>query len=247
MQSALVPQGFRWTPLSRNRERPSVGGLAEGSSVRRARARAFGAMTLRSRVLRRAFAPLARRGPSPSPSLFAFAAPTAAARRRAWARIATPRPRTASLASLPPGGFASFRTAAAAHFASVRARATARASAATAADIGTLVVVESPAKAVKVQKYLGDGYTVLASYGHVRDLVEKTGSVRPDDDFAMSWAENARAGVVDDIVAAASRADALILATDPDREGEAILGTWWDYSASAAWSGREPTNPPSPA
>ena len=165
---------------------------------------------------------MARRGPSPSPSLFALAAPTAAARRRAWARIATPRPRTASLASLPPGGFASFRTAAAAHFASVRARATARASAATAADIGTLVVVESPAKAVKVQKYLGDGYTVLASYGHVRDLVEKTGSVRPDDDFAMSWAENARAGVVDDIVAAASRADALILATDPDREGEAI-------------------------
>ena len=52
--------------------------------------------------------------------------------------------------------------------------------------------------------------------------MEKTGSVRPDDDFAMSWAENARAGVVDDIVAAASRADALILATDPDREGEAI-------------------------
>ena len=83
-------------------------------------------------------------------------------------------------------------------------------------------MVESPAKAVKVQKYLGDGYTVLASYGHVRDLVEKTGSVRPDDDFAMSWAENARAGVVDDIVAAASRADALILATDPDGEGEAI-------------------------
>lgn len=222
MRSALVPQGFRWIPRSSARERPSVGGLGEGTSVRRARARAFGAMTLRSRVLRRAFAPLASRGSSSSASPLAFAAPTAAARCRAWARVATPHPRTASLASLPPVGFASFRAAAAAHAASARVRSTARASAATAADVGTLVVVESPAKAGKVQKYLGDGYTVLASYGHVRDLVEKSGSVRPDDDFAMSWAESARAGVVDDIVAAASRADALILATDPDREGEAI-------------------------
>jgi|AntAceMinimDraft_5_1070358.scaffolds.fasta_scaffold30195_1 hypothetical protein len=85
-----------------------------------------------------------------------------------------------------------------------------------------LVVVESPAKAVSVQKYLGDGYKVLASYGHVRDLVGKSGSVRPDEDFAMVWAKAGKTAVVRDIVRAARKADVILLATDPDREGEAI-------------------------
>ena len=96
-----------------------------------------------------------------------------------------------------------------------------RASAA-AGGVGKLVVVESPAKATSVQKYLGDGYTVLASYGHVRDLVQKNGGVKPEDDFAMLWAEKARDGVVRDIVKNAKGANELLLATDPDREGEAI-------------------------
>ena len=86
----------------------------------------------------------------------------------------------------------------------------------------TLVVVESPAKAVSVQKYLGGGHVVLASYGHVRDLVEKSGSVVPERGFEMVWEERARDGVVRDIVRAARSADTVVLATDPDREGEAI-------------------------
>ena len=57
-----------------------------------------------------------------------------------------------------------------------------------------VVVVESPAKAKTINKYLGPGYTVLASYGHVRDLPSKDGSVRPDEDFAMSWEVDAKAG-----------------------------------------------------
>ena len=86
----------------------------------------------------------------------------------------------------------------------------------------TLVIVESPAKAVSVQKYLGDGHVVLASYGHVRDLVEKSGSVVPERGFEMVWEERARDGVVRDIVRAARSAGTVVLATDPDREGEAI-------------------------
>ncbi|HEV2676818.1 MAG TPA: type I DNA topoisomerase [Aliidongia sp.] len=86
-----------------------------------------------------------------------------------------------------------------------------------------VVVVESPAKAKTINKYLGDGYTVLASYGHVRDLPAKDGSVRPDEDFAMSWEVEDRAEKrVRDIVQALKGAKALFLATDPDREGEAI-------------------------
>ncbi len=86
-----------------------------------------------------------------------------------------------------------------------------------------VVVVESPAKAKTINKYLGPGYTVLASYGHVRDLPSKDGSVRPDEDFAMSWEVDAKAGKrLSDIAAALKGADRLILATDPDREGEAI-------------------------
>jgi DNA topoisomerase-1 len=86
-----------------------------------------------------------------------------------------------------------------------------------------LVIVESPAKAKTIEKYLGPGFKVLASYGHVRDLPVKDGSVRPDEDFAMDWElygdKTARVKAITD---AAKGADRLILATDPDREGEAI-------------------------
>jgi len=86
-----------------------------------------------------------------------------------------------------------------------------------------VVVVESPAKAKTINKYLGPGFTVLASYGHVRDLPSKDGSVNPDDDFAMVWEVDARAQKrLNDIAEAAKGADKIILATDPDREGEAI-------------------------
>ena len=86
-----------------------------------------------------------------------------------------------------------------------------------------LVVVESPAKAKTIEKYLGKDYKVLASFGHIRDLPSKNGSVRPDEDFAMDWAVDTRAKKrITDIVNALKTADKLILATDPDREGEAI-------------------------
>jgi DNA topoisomerase I len=86
-----------------------------------------------------------------------------------------------------------------------------------------VVVVESPAKAKTINKYLGSGYTVLASFGHVRDLPAKDGSVRPDDDFSMSWeVDSASSKRLGDIVKALKDSDGLILATDPDREGEAI-------------------------
>ncbi|AOF88506.1 type I DNA topoisomerase [Sinorhizobium sp. RAC02] len=87
----------------------------------------------------------------------------------------------------------------------------------------TVVVVESPAKAKTINKYLGPGYTVLASFGHVRDLPAKDGSVRPDEDFEMSWeVDSASAKRMKDIADAVKASDGLILATDPDREGEAI-------------------------
>ena len=86
-----------------------------------------------------------------------------------------------------------------------------------------LVVVESPAKAKTIEKYLGPGHRVLASYGHVRDLPPKDGSVDPDQSFAMEWETYPdKARQVKAIADAAKGADALILATDPDREGEAI-------------------------
>src|SRR5438552_11873656 len=86
-----------------------------------------------------------------------------------------------------------------------------------------VLVVESPAKARTLNKYLGSNYRVLASFGHVRDLPSKDGSVRPDEDFTMSWEVDARAQKhVKDIADALKGADKLILATDPDREGEAI-------------------------
>ncbi|HEX8306965.1 MAG TPA: type I DNA topoisomerase [Allosphingosinicella sp.] len=86
-----------------------------------------------------------------------------------------------------------------------------------------LVVVESPAKAKTIEKYLGPGYRVLASYGHVRDLPPKDGSVDPDSGFAMEWETYAdKARQLKAITDEAKKADTLILATDPDREGEAI-------------------------
>jgi DNA topoisomerase-1 len=86
-----------------------------------------------------------------------------------------------------------------------------------------LVIVESPAKAKTIEKYLGPGFKVLASYGHVRDLPAKDGSVRPDEEFAMDWElYGDKAARVKAITDAAKGADRLILATDPDREGEAI-------------------------
>ena len=86
-----------------------------------------------------------------------------------------------------------------------------------------VVVVESPAKAKTINRYLGDKYTVLASFGHVRDLPPKDGSVRPDENFAMDWESDARGEKqVGAIAKALKGARTLYLATDPDREGEAI-------------------------
>jgi len=86
-----------------------------------------------------------------------------------------------------------------------------------------LVVVESPAKAKTIEKYLGPGHRVLASYGHVRDLPAKDGSVDPEHDFAMEWQVSPdKSRQLKAITDEARNADTLILATDPDREGEAI-------------------------
>jgi len=86
-----------------------------------------------------------------------------------------------------------------------------------------IVVVESPAKAKTINKYLGPGYEVLASFGHIRDLPAKDGSVDPDHNFRMIWEVDERAQKrINDIAKAVKGADKLILATDPDREGEAI-------------------------
>ncbi len=86
-----------------------------------------------------------------------------------------------------------------------------------------VVVVESPAKAKTINKYLGPGYKVLASFGHVRDLPAKDGSVLPDQDFEMLWeVDGASAKRMKDIADAVKSSDGLFLATDPDREGEAI-------------------------
>jgi DNA topoisomerase-1 len=87
----------------------------------------------------------------------------------------------------------------------------------------TVVIVESPAKAKTINKYLGSDYTVVASFGHVRDLPPRDGSVRPDEDFAMDWELGERSRrPMDEIVRAVKTAERVYLATDPDREGEAI-------------------------
>ncbi len=86
-----------------------------------------------------------------------------------------------------------------------------------------LVIVESPAKAKTINKYLGSDYKVLASFGHIRDLPSKDGSVNPDNDFSMSW-ELSSGGKkrLNDIITAVKDCDTIVLASDPDREGEAI-------------------------
>jgi DNA topoisomerase-1 len=86
-----------------------------------------------------------------------------------------------------------------------------------------VVIVESPAKAKTINKYLGKSYKVMASFGHVRDLPSKDGSVEPDNDFAMHWDVDSKSQkILKEISEAVKSADKLILATDPDREGEAI-------------------------
>ncbi len=86
-----------------------------------------------------------------------------------------------------------------------------------------IVIVESPAKAKTINKYLGKDYEVLASFGHVRDLPSKDGSVEPESDFRMHWEVDGKASKrISEIVKAVKGSDRVILATDPDREGEAI-------------------------
>ena len=86
-----------------------------------------------------------------------------------------------------------------------------------------LVIVESPAKAKTINKYLGDNYTVLASYGHIRDLPSKNGSVDPENSFRMEWeVDSFSKKYLKEIIDAAKESSKIILATDPDREGEAI-------------------------
>ena len=103
-----------------------------------------------------------------------------------------------------------------------------------------VVVVESPAKAKTINKYLGPDFTVLASYGHVRDLPAKDGSVAPDDDFAMTWevAPESRKHIKA-ITEALKTDDTLILATDPDREGEAISWHLREALASSLKKGKK--------
>jgi DNA topoisomerase-1 len=87
----------------------------------------------------------------------------------------------------------------------------------------SLVIVESPAKASTIERYLGKGFKVLASYGHVRDLLSKSGSVDPNNEFKMIWAETEKAHKrIGEILSAAKVRPKVFLATDPDREGEAI-------------------------
>tara|TARA_Y100000590_G_C15747123_1_gene1022553 strand:- start:6869 stop:9367 length:2499 start_codon:yes stop_codon:yes gene_type:complete len=91
-----------------------------------------------------------------------------------------------------------------------------------------LVIVESPAKAKTINKYLGKEYKVLASMGHVRDLPPKSGSIKPDNEFEMLWQINSsRSKTINEINKEVKTADKIILATDPDREGEAI--SWHLY------------------
>ena len=86
-----------------------------------------------------------------------------------------------------------------------------------------LLIVESPAKAKTISKYLGSGYSVQASFGHIRDLPSKNGSVEPENDFKMHYEVSSKsAKQVKSIVDAAKNCDKILLAPDPDREGEAI-------------------------
>ena len=93
--------------------------------------------------------------------------------------------------------------------------------------MSSVVIVESPAKAKTINKYLGSDYTVLASYGHVRDLSPKNGSVRPDDNFSMSWEIDDKSQKhVREIAKALKGADRLYLATDPTARVRPSLGMY---------------------
>jgi DNA topoisomerase-1 len=86
-----------------------------------------------------------------------------------------------------------------------------------------LVIVESPAKAKTINKYLGNDYKVIASFGHIRDLPSKNGSVLPEKDFAMKYEISDKSSkYVNEIIKSAKNASEIYLATDPDREGESI-------------------------
>ena len=96
-----------------------------------------------------------------------------------------------------------------------------------------LVIVESPAKAKTINKYLGKDYLVLASYGHIRDLPSKNGSVDPENSFKMLWKiDSFSKKYLKEITDAAEDSDKIILATDPDREGEAIAWHVKEYLIS---------------
>ncbi len=99
----------------------------------------------------------------------------------------------------------------------------------TSKGMKNLVIVESPAKSKTIEKYLGPDFKVLASYGHVRDLPSKNGSVNPDEDFSMNYQVNPDSEKnIKAIVTALKSAETLYLATDPDREGEAISWHVWE-------------------
>ena len=99
-----------------------------------------------------------------------------------------------------------------------------------------LVVVESPAKAKTINKYLGDDYIVLASYGHIRDLPSKNGSVDPENNFKMEWeVDSFSKKYLKEITDAAKISSKIILATDPDREGEAIAWHVKEYLNEKKW------------
>ena len=96
-----------------------------------------------------------------------------------------------------------------------------------------LVIVESPAKAKTINKYLGKDYLVLASYGHIRDLPSKNGSVNPEKNFEMLWEiDSFSKKYLKEITDAVQESDKIILATDPDREGEAIAWHVKEYLTS---------------
>ena len=93
-----------------------------------------------------------------------------------------------------------------------------------------LVIVESPAKAKTINKYLGNNYIVLASYGHVRDLPSKNGSVDPNNNFQMLWEiDSFSKKYLNEIIDTAAHSKKIILATDPDREERPLLGMLRKY------------------
>ena len=105
-----------------------------------------------------------------------------------------------------------------------------------------LLIVESPNKIKSIKKYLGSDYEVLASFGHVRDLIKKNGAVNPEDNFAMKYEIPAKSVKhVNEIVKAAKEAEHIYLATDPDREGEAISWHLFEIQARHEGCGKENT------